>query len=345
MNIKQAKDALKLGYGIDRPVLFLSSPGIGKSQAVMQCATELGGDFDCSFGMIEIRGASSSPSELATVKYIDAGTVLDAEQGWVPTDERVKAGECPERGIIFCDELPDSMMSVQSTLQRLFLDKKLGGLTLAKKWYVVAAGNRAKDKAASGRISRALINRCMVITVLPDPDVFYDWGLDNGIDYRVLAYVRFKPDCVSDGLEITRSENQAFCSPRSLEIASDVIKSEMKLDRAVEMELITGVLGDGRGSEFNGFMDIMDDLPDIDELLKDPENYPVPDKINVAWATIGAVTNRATRSNVGDIMKFFMRMGTELSVIAVQDLAKREKSCMRTKEFRAWSSNVIKFAV
>ncbi len=345
MNIKQAKNALKLGYEIKRPVLFLSSPGIGKSQAVMQCCTELGSTYDCDFGMIEIRAASSSPAELATVKYIDAGTVLDAEQGWVPTDEKVEAGLCPGRGIIFCDELPDGMMTVQSTLQRLFLDRKLGGLTLAKDWYVAAAGNRAKDKAASGRLSRALINRCMTVTVNPDPDVLYDWGVDNGLDYRVLAYLRFKPDCINDGLEVTKKENMAFCSPRSLEIASDVMKSTMKLDRAIEMELITGILGDGRGSEFNGFIDIMDDLPNIDDLLRDPENYPVPEKINVAWATIGAVINRVTRNNVSDVMKFFIRMGTELSVIAVQDLAKREKAVFKTKEFKSWSSDTIRFAV
>ena len=347
MNILQAKNTIKRGYRINRPVLLLSSPGIGKSSAIFQCCTELGKEFDTPFGMIEVRGASSSPSELAAIKYVAKGEVQEAEQAWVPTEEKVKAGECSERGIIFCDEISDSMKAVQSTLQRLFLDRKLGGLTLAKGWYVAAAGNRAKDKAASGNLSRAFINRCITVTVLPDPDVLFDWGLVNEMDHRTLAFLRFRPDCINDGLEVRRTENQAFCSPRSLEIASDILKGDMvePAPEAEMMEMMTGTLGDGVGSEFTGFVRIMDELPDLDKILADPENYPIPTATDVSYATIGALTNRAKPKNVQKIMKYFVRMGTELSVVAIKDLAKMEKSVFTTKEFISWSADNIKFAV
>lgn len=345
MNIVQAKTVIRAGYKTGRPVCLLSSPGIGKSFATLQCVEELAEEYDEPFGMIEIRGASSSPAELAAIKYVDAGQVLEAEQAWFPTKEKVKAGECKPRGIIFCDEFGAGMPAVQSTLQRLFLDRKLGGLTLAPGWFVCAASNRAKDKAASGNISRAFINRCISVTVNPDPDVFFDWGLENGIDHRILAFVRFQPDCVNDGLEIHRSENQAFCSPRSLHIASDLLKQEKMFGEALMQETLQGTLGDGVGSTFAGFMRIMNDLPDLDEILKDPSRYPIPEKMDVAWATIGALTNRAKPATVGAIMKYFVRLSTELSVVAIKDLAKKEKSVFTTKEFRVWSADNIKFAI
>ncbi len=306
----------------------------------------MGKEYGSPFGIIEVRGASSSPAELAQIKYVSDGVVLEAEQDWVPTNEKIARNLCPERGIIFCDELPASLPAVQSTLQRLFLDRKLGNLTLAEGWYVVAAGNRAKDKSASGNLSRAFQNRCMMITVVPDPDVFFDWGLEYGIDHRVLSFVRWRPECVNDGLEVHKGENQAFCSPRSLHIASDVLAESGGYPETLISELMTGTLGDGRGSEFNGFLRVMNDLPDLDQILKNPEEYPVPTKVDVAWATIGALSNRVEdKKNLVPVMKYFVRLPTELSVVAVKDLAKREKAVYHTEQFIKWADNNINFAV
>ena len=345
MNILQFKEVLKHGYEINRPVCALSSPGLGKSSAVLQVCEELAKDFDTSFGMIEIRGASSNPAELATVKYVSDNAVKDADQDWVPSEEKVEKGLAPKRGFIFCDEITAAPGMVQSTLQRLFLDRRLGNLKLADGWAVTAAGNRAKDKSASGSLSRAFQNRCIMATVDPDPDIFFDWGLKNGIDYRVLSYVRFRPSCVNDGLEPHRGENQQFCSPRSLHMASDSLKAKTKLSEALQQEIFTGILGDGVGNEFNGFLRIMNDLPDLDKILKDPKNYPVPTKIDVVFAVIGALSNRVNKKNMQAIMQYFVRLSTELSVVAIKDLAKIERDIFTTPEFVKWSSSNIKFAV
>ena len=345
MNILQYKQALKHGYEIKRPVCALSTPGLGKSSAALQHCQELSKELDSPVGLIEIRGASSNPAELATVKYVSGDMVKDADQDWVPTNQKVKDGLVPKHGYIFCDELTASPGMVQSTLQRLFLDRKLGNLDIADGWMVTAAGNRAKDKSASKDLSRAFANRCIMVTVDPDPDVFFDWGLKNSIDHRVLAFVRFRPSCVNDGLEIKRLENIAFCSPRSLHMASDSLKAKTKLPEALQHEVMTGILGDGVGNEFNGFLRIMNDLPDLDKILKDPKNYPVPTKIDVAWATIGALSNRVNKKNMQAIMQYFVRLSTELSVVAIKDLAKIERDIFTTPEFVKWSSSNIKFAV
>jgi len=346
VNINQYRELLKMSYEVKRPVYVSSAPGCGKSAAVHQAAEELAKDHDCKFGLIELRGSSASPAELADIKYVNNSEVLDAPQGWFVTNEKIVKGLAPKRGIIFLDELPDSMKSVQSVLQRLFLDRKLGSLTLADDWMVAAAGNRTKDKAATtGNISRALLNRCISVTLDPDPDILFDYGLKSGWDHRALAFLRFRPSCINDCLEVHRRDNQSFCSPRSLHIASDVLKAKIKLPEALMHETIVGILGDGVGNEFNGFLRIMNDLPDLDKILKDPKNYPVPTKIDVAWATIGALSNRVNKKNMQAIMQYFVRLSTELSVVAIKDLAKIERDIFTTPEFVKWSSSNIKFAV
>ncbi len=345
MNILQAKKLVKWGYRVHRPVCFLAAPGVGKSQLIYQSSRELAESYDEPFGMIEIRSATSSPSELATVKYVDAGEVNDAEQKWVPTVERIQAGQMPARGFIFCDEIADGGKMTTSALQQLFLDRKNGNQHLAPGWYTVAASNRLKDKAAAGQLSRAFINRCCVRSLLPDADIFCDYGRENGFDYRLLTAVRYKPDCLLDGETLKRGvENEAFCSPRSMEIASDFLKDMQKDEEELRADMLKGTLGDGVGGMVNGIIDIIDDLPDLDAILLKPTEYPLHKKLDVVWATVGALTNRADPSNVTAIMQYFMRLPVELSTVAVQDLTKKEKSVYKTKEFRQWSTKTMKYS-
>lgn len=345
MNVMELKDVIKVGYDIKRPVCALSSPGVGKSSAFLQCCEELSEKYNEPFELIEVRGASASPSELAAIKYVQDGSVQEAEQGWLPTNEKVEAGLCAPRGMIFCDEMADAVKVTQSTLQRLFLDRKLGGLSVADNWYIGAASNRASDKAAAGKLSRAFQNRCMMVSVLPDAETFVHWGIDAAIDPTVLSFVRFKPSSIMDGLVPHRGENEAFCSPRSLHIVSDVLKnkSSNSLPEHLVNELITGTLGDGVGAEFSGFLRIRNGLPNLDELLKNPKDYPISEKIDVNWATVGALHHRANKDNVKAIMQYFVRLTVDLSAVAIKDLAKHEKACYKTEEFVKWASKNLHY--
>jgi len=345
MNVNQMKDTVKIGYEAKRSVLILGAPGVGKSAGVYQASEELGGKHNCKFGVIEIRGASSSPQDLADIKYVLDGTVKSAMQGWIPTDEKIMAGECPERGTIFLDEIGDSLPSVQSTLQRLGLDHKLGSAELGAGWETVMASNRQKDKTAAGRLSNALVNRCITITIEPDADEWFDWGISNDIYHPILAFVRFRPDCLNDFDPSRKAENPAFCSPRSMEILSDAAKvwREFKTPESLQMEITNGTIGDGRGSEFSGFLRIQNDLPDLNGIINDPKKYPVPEKMDVLYATVYALINRLTEKNTGAILTFFTRMNTEMAFVAVKDTVKIKPEVTKTETFRKWAAKNTKF--
>lgn len=336
MNILQLIDTVKLSYEVKRPVLALSSPGIGKSMSVYQAAQQMGVKYKEQFDVIEIRGASSNPSELADIKAIIDGAVVDLPQDWLPTEEKIAAKECAKRGIIFVDELGDSLPAVQSVLQRLFLDRRLGSLTLAPTWHVVAASNRASDKAAAGRISTALVNRCIVVTVEPDADIFCNWAIENNLNAATIAFTRWRPDCLGDFDPSRKLSNPAFCSPRSMHMASDVLNYEPD----PHFEILTGILGDGRGSEFSGFLRIMRDLPDLDKLIREADKYPVPKKMDVAIATLYALIARLNDDNAFQILTYFTRNEVELAVVGIRDLVKIKKDVVTTSEaFKKWASD------
>ena len=331
MNVKELKQALLTSYEIKRPILSLSSPGCGKSSAVYQCASELSAKYGETFEVIEVRAATANAAELADLKFIKDGEVADASQAWVPTDEKVEQKKCSKFGILYLDEIADSTPTVQSALQRLLLDRKLGSLTLAKGWHTTASSNRVTDKAAAGRLSTALVNRCITVQVEPDTDCFVDWALDNGIHPMVIAFVRWRSTAWNFDPS-NKAANPAFCSPRSMNILSDILH----VDPNPHYEMITGTVGDGAGSEVAGFLRIASDLPDLKKLIKEADTYPVPKKMDVAIATLYALMSRVNEKNIGQILKYFTRNQIELAVTGLKDLVKRDPKIGLYDEMRKW---------
>jgi len=341
MNIVQFKECLHYGYESGKPILALSSPGIGKSSAVFQFVEELSSKLGESVDLIEVRGSTLNPMEMADVKYIKDGKVCDAPQDWVPTDEKVEAGECSRVSVIFLDELFDvSVPTTQSVLQRLFLDRKLGSAELAKGCYVCAASNEVKHRAAATRPSTALINRVIVVKVEADPDVLFNYLIRKDDFHRAVpAFLRFRPDCIQPPDFKEMGEDLQFCSPRSLEAAGKLLyKLPPDVDDDLKLELLNGTVGTGVGVELFGFEKMMNDLPDLDKVIEDPDNYPVPKPIDVAIATVYALFNRIKDDETLErVARYLVRYPTEMSVMAIKDLRQIHANLFQVDCVREWA--------
>lgn len=335
MNINELINLISTSYLTKRPVLALSSPGIGKSSAVYQAAASLSKQFNETFHVIELRAATANPAETADVKFIKDGAVANAPQSWFPTDQSVAEGTHPARSLIFLDEIADGPLSTQSAFQQILLDRRLGSLKLAKGWHTVAASNRAKDKAAAGRLSTALINRCLVTNVEPDTDEFVSWGMKNALHPSILAYVRWRPSCWNFDPS-AKNENPAFCSPRSMHILSDFLKVLPN----PSLEVVSGCVGDGVGTEFFGFLKIMEELPDLDLLCQDQTKVKAPTRIDVAIAIMYALIPRITAQTGDQILKFFSRLDREVAINGVRDALKLYPEVVaQSPAFIEWASD------
>lgn len=331
MNIEKLIDTVKLSYKIKHPVLALSSPGTGKSSSVYQAASQLAEQHGETFGVIEVRAATSNAGELGDIKYVVNGEIREAAQGWIPTNEKVANGECLSRGLVFCDEISDSTATVQSALQQLLLDRRLGSARLADGWGTVAASNRQSDKAAAGRLSTALINRCMTVTVEPDTDSFVKWGYKYGIHPDVIAFCRWKRSPWNFD-PTNKNANPAFCSPRSMHTLSDILHEVPDPD----FELITGTVGDGVGSEMSGFLKLKAELPNLDDIIRDPHGAKVPTRMDIAVAVLYALIGRITDKTVGNILTFLARNPIEIAMAAFMDVCTQKPELVHNKVVQEW---------
>ena len=107
------------------------------------------------------------------------------------------------------------------------------------------------------------------------------------------------------------------------------------MQNSQDQALIGGTVGEGTAIEFCAFMGMVNSLPDVSEILKNPEGYPVSDDPSVLYALTGALARRATASNFADVITYVTReeMSKEFAVITVKDAITTSPKLAKTKTY------------
>lgn len=240
------------------------------------------------------------------------------------------------KGILFLDELVSAERSVQAAAYQLILNRSIGEYTLPAGWHVVAAGNRASDRALVNAMPSALANRFVHIDYDVSHDDFCDWAISYGeIDPLLLAFLRFRPGLLHD---FKPAENpRAFPSPRSWMFVNRLLKTNT-LHPSDEHDLISGTVGPGAASEFVAFVRIYRDLPDVDAILANPDKHAVPEgKPSIMYALATAMGAKVTAGTFANAMKYVERWSPEFQVLFVRDASRRDSALTQQAPFVKWA--------
>jgi hypothetical protein len=167
----------------DQSLLLLSPPGVGKSASVAQIAGQAG--LECR----SLLGTQIAPEDVSGIPRI-----VGERSVFCPP--RVLLPERPEPFCLFLDELPAAAPDIQKAFYSLLLERRLGEHRLPPGTWVVAAGNRAEDRALVRTVSSALINRVIVLHVRVDVREWLIWAQANGVRAEILAFVTFLPEAL-----------------------------------------------------------------------------------------------------------------------------------------------------
>lgn len=190
--------------------------------------------------------------------------------------------------IWFKDELNLAPPMVQAAEYQIILDRALDDLSFAENTFVFAAGNRQEDRANVFELSDPLKNRMTHITLsCPSIDKWTDWALKNKIDSRIVGFLKFKRDFLFKN--DVKAKSNAFATPRSWEIASDMI-SGIKDEAQIEMFLASAV-GDGIASEFISWWRLSANV-DIDALLKEPNKINEITQLDIKYVAIVGIVEK-----------------------------------------------------
>ncbi|UCE89557.1 MAG: MoxR family ATPase, partial [Pseudomonadota bacterium] len=316
-------------------VMLWGPPGVGKSQMVADIAAR----HDAP--LIDIRLSQMEPSDLRGIPFREAGLVEWAVPAMLPDEKRHGAD-----GILFLDEITSAPPSVSAAAYQLILDRRLGEYRVPDGWAIFAAGNRQGDRGVTYTMPAPLANRFSHFDFDLNLDDWVAWAYANGIDERVIAFLRFRPDLL---FEFDPAHNPvAFPSPRSWEFAHRALQKFGN-----QPQLLPGALqacvGPAAGIELNAFVENLDQMPDLDAIVRG-EAVPAPKEIDLQYAVASALVGRAIRANEtseahdvqGHILDYAGKFPQrEMGVMLVSDMHRAiGEDLFTVPQFAQWSNAV-----
>lgn len=301
-----------------RPTLVWSGPGAGKSSLVRAAAAAL------DRPLVGVRATLLDPVDLRGLPTVAAGRTT-----WCPPDFLPAGGD----GVLFLDELAQAVPAVQTALLQLTLDRRLGEYRLPDGWAVVAASNRADDRAGTHRLISPLLNRFVHLDLDVSEEDWQAWAVAAGVAPEVRAFIRFRPALLYQFDPATNP--RAFPTPRSWAFVSDVLPHT---PAHLLHRVAAGCVGDGPAAEFVAFLGLYRQLPDVDAVLASPATAPVPREPAVLYALVSALVERvrAKAAPAAAFARYGVRLPDEFGVLALRDAVSVDRSLVADSGVQRW---------
>ena len=307
----------------DVPSMIWGPPGIGKSDIAYQFANSMNAKlFELRanlFDPVDVRGG------LKVVEQADGTyrTRYGVPEDYPDTDYQGAV-------VLFIDELPNAPKATQNALLQLLLNKRIGTYELPANTIILAAGNRAQDRAAVHEMPTPVRNRFAHYTLEPNVDDWVKWAMNHGVHDSITSFIRMRPSL----LHSTDGTDYAFPSPRTWTML------DRKLPHMADAFYgCSSMIGDGPAGEYLSYKAIYKDMPDIDTIIEKPSTTTVPTDTSILFAVSGALASRADSDNFADIMRFVRRMPAEYQVITVRDSIAKQQDLVTLDCFTKWTTD------
>jgi hypothetical protein len=317
----ELKSVLKRSYAHRVTAFIWGATGIGKSETVRETAQELakeskltyvegGSPQEENFTVIDVRLSQMDPSDLRGLPYVSKeGKTAWAFPSWLPTKGK---------GILLLDEVNLAPPLVQSSAYQLVLDRKLGDYVLPDGWGIIAAGNRAEDKAYTFELAGPLCNRFVHLELACPPIVDWtDWAIANQIDSRIVTFLNFKPQHLFKF--DSKMKDKAFPTPRSWSrYCSPLIKDVV--DNQELLTLMSSAIGEGVATECVAYLKLTKQI-DLKDILEHPEKAADIKGIDVRYSLVSALSElvkKDTKTTLPKVCKVAEHFEAEFAILLLR---------------------------
>lgn len=297
-----------LGVRKHRPLYFWGPSGIGKSEAIQQSCAEHNGT------LCDIRVSQYESIDFRGIPDIQQGATVWNMPATLPFKGNPKFNEDDGNPIfLFLDEINQGDPSVMSVCYQLINDRRIGEHELMNNVVIIAAGNRDNDKGATNRFPAPLANRGTHAEIAPDVKAWSAWAAKANVPTGLIGFLNFRSELLHtfDPAQPVK----VFATPRTWSFVAEDMTDD-KLPEDVRIASMSGSVGEGPAVELGAFLEIMDAIVPIEQIIADPEGVPVETGLDLQWAMATHVAGHMDKTNADQLHKFLARLEPEMVVMA-----------------------------
>jgi hypothetical protein len=242
----------------------------------------------------------------------------------------------------------------------VILEGRIGDVPLPTGSIVFGTTNLDTD-GVGDNIPAHAFNRMTVVNVAnPTSDQWIEWASGHAVAPEVMAFAKQYPqvfDCYADLDKKDKNPYifnpmtgniRAFCSPRSLAKASNIIKQRSVLGTAL-IPALAGTVGEAAARDMEALVNLADQLPLFENIVKDPLKAKVPDSVGALFILAFMLAGRVEKDTLDPVMDYAERMSGqsfEAHALFITSLASNRAkvgmACMNRK-FTAHAAKLGKY--
>lgn len=254
--------------------MFVSAPGIGKSQITVQWAKKHG------YQVIDLRFAYMEAPDLigmcATTTVNGRNLTVNYLPEFWPQDPNSK-------GVLILEEINRAPQSVLNACMQLLTDRKVHNYTLPEQWLIVSCINPENSEYDVNSMDFALKDRFEIFEIDYDKELHVSYMKEKKFDNDLVMFVESSTWIYKKPEDVSNIDGMKYLSPRSVEKFDTALKAG--IPKELEFDVYQSMLGKITGKDLYAFKKnerpiTFFDLKEKPEhsknsLIKysDPENY------------------------------------------------------------------------
>lgn len=332
--------------GTTNTFLLQGAPGVGKSAILDTIARQLPDYLPCYI-------------DVANLDLGDLGMPVIDREAMVTTyapNARFGIGKGQNRPVLLMlDELGKASRPVLNMLLPVILEHRLGDVSLPVGSIVFGTTNLATD-GVGDNIPAHAFNRMTVLDVgNPSVDDWLGWAADHNIAPEVMVFAKEFPqvferyDSLDKGdknpyiFNPMTGNTKAFCSPRSLAKASNLIAQRDMLGEAL-LPALCGTVGEAAARDMEAMVALSDQLPRFAAVMADPLKCKLPTSAGAYFLMTFSLAARVDSENLTSIMTYVNRFESfEAGVLFASTVASNKAKVGMACSNRSFTQIASKF--
>ena len=308
--------------------IIQSEPGCGKTSLLSMLEDNMGDKYDYIYVDCPVKDMQDIAM---TIPNHDTRTLETYVGSLFKLDS-------PKPKVILLDEFMKAPKLLQVIFTRLMLERFVGDTPLPQGSIMFGTSNNQSDGVGDTMLAHASNRVCLLQMQKPKVEDWLVWASENAISPLIRAWVHMFPRALNSYLDDNQKDNPyifqpskpqlSFVTPRSLAKASVIVENRDILGETPTMSALSGTIGYSASADMSAFLSLEKSLPDINEILQQPENVKVPDEISAQLMVMfQALDKLRTQDQLTNFMKFIKRIkSSEIQAIFFTMLVRNKET-------------------